>query len=64
LTEEALRDYPPGSYELNLQIAVESSDRSSLRRLLARRSSDETLRLGLYMVAFAMLVAILFRFVI
>jgi hypothetical protein len=64
LTEEALRDYPPGSYELNLQIAVESGDRSSLRRLLARRSSDETLRLGLYMVAFAMLVAILFRFVI
>jgi hypothetical protein len=64
LTEESLRDYPPGSYELNLQIAVESGDRSSLRRLLARRSSDETLRLGLYMVAFAMLVAILFRFVL
>jgi hypothetical protein len=64
LTEDALRDYPPGNYELNLQIAVESGDRASLRRLLARRSSDETLRLGLYMVAFALIVAVLFRFVI
>jgi hypothetical protein len=64
MTEDLLRDYPPGSYELNLQIAVESGDRNSLRRLLARRSSDETLRLGLYMVAFALLAAIVFRFVI
>jgi hypothetical protein len=64
LTEDILRDYPPGRYELNLQIAVESGDRTSLRRLLARRSSDETLRLGLYMVAFALLVAVVFRFVI
>ena len=64
LTEEALRDYPPGSYELNLQIAIESGDSAGVRQLLARRSSDETLRLGLYMVAFALVVAVLFRFVI
>jgi len=64
LTEDTLRDYPPGSYELNLQIAVESGDLASLQRLLARRSSDETLRLGLYMVAFALLVAVVFRFVL
>jgi len=64
LNEDSLRDYPPSGYELNLQIAVESGDRDSLRRLLARRSSDETLRLGLYMVGFALLVAVIFRFVI
>jgi hypothetical protein len=64
LTEETLRDYPPSSYELNLQIAVESGDRASLRRLLTRRSSDETLRLGLYMVGFALLVAVVFKFVL
>lgn len=64
LAEEMLRDYPPSNYELSLQIAVESGDRACLRRLLARRSADETLRLGLYMVAFALVVALLFRFVL
>ncbi len=64
LTEEAVRDYPPSSYELNLQIAVESGDRAALRRLLARRTTDETLRLGLYMLAFAVLVAVVSRFVL
>lgn len=64
LTEEALRDYPPSSYELNLQIAIESGDRVSLRRLLARRNADETIRLALYMIAFALLVAVVFRFVL
>jgi hypothetical protein len=64
LTEEALRDYPPSSYELNLQIAIESGDRTGLRRLLARRSADETIRLGLYMVAFALFAAVIFRFVL
>jgi hypothetical protein len=63
LTEEALRDYPPSSYELNLQIAVESGDEAGLRSLLARRTADETIRLALYMIAFALLVALLFRFI-
>jgi hypothetical protein len=64
LTEEAVRDYPPSSYELNLQIAVESGDRAALRRLLARRTTDETLRLGLYMLAFAVVAAVVSRFVL
>jgi hypothetical protein len=64
LTEEVLRDYPPSSYELNLQIAVESEDRAGLQRLLARRSPDETIRLGLYMIAFALIAAVVFRFVL
>jgi hypothetical protein len=64
LTEDAIRDYPPSSYELNLQIAVESGDRAGLRRLLARRTADDTIRLGLYMIAFALIVAAIFRFVL
>lgn len=61
LTEDALRDYPLGHYELNLQIAIESSDRRSLQRQLRRRSSDDTLWLALYMVGFAILAAFVFR---
>ena len=64
LTEEAVKDYPPSSYELNLQIAIESRDRAALRRLLARRTADDTIRLALYMIAFAVVAAILFRFVV
>jgi hypothetical protein len=64
LTEDALREYPAGNYELNLQIAIESGDRASLRRLLRRRSSAETLRLAIYMLAFAAIAAILFRFIL
>lgn len=64
MNEETLRDYPPSNYELNLQIAIESGDRNALRKLLARRSSDETIRLGLYLIAFILIVAVLFRFVL
>jgi hypothetical protein len=64
LTEEAVKDYPPSAYELNLQIAVESRDRDALRRLLARRTADDTIRLGLYIIAFALIVAVLFHFVL
>jgi hypothetical protein len=64
LTEETAKDYPQGGYELSLQIAIESHDAAALRRLLARRTADDTIRLGLYMIAFALVVAILFRFVI
>jgi hypothetical protein len=63
IPEEALRDYPQSSYELNLQIAIESGDRKALRKLFARRTSDETLRLGLYMLAFALVAAAVMKFV-
>jgi hypothetical protein len=63
LVEEALRDYPQSSYELNLQIAIESGDRVGLRKLLARRTADDTIRLGLYMIAFALVVAAVLKFV-
>jgi hypothetical protein len=57
LPEDAIRDYPQSSYELSLQIAIESGDRVALKRLLARRSADDTIRLGLYIIGFALVVA-------
>ncbi len=64
ITEEAVRDYPQSNYELNLQIAIESQDQAALRKLFARRTADETLRLAVYMVLFSLVAAILFRFVL
>jgi hypothetical protein len=62
LPEEAIRDYPQSSYELNLQIAIESGNRDALRKLLARRTADDTIRIGLYILAFALVVAAVLKF--
>ena len=64
LTEESVRDYPQSRYELHLQIAIESGDRAALRRLLARHTADDAIRLAFYILAFAVIVALIFRFVI
>jgi len=63
LPEDAIRDYPQSSYELSLQLAIESGDRAGLKRLLARRTADDTIRLGLYMLGFALAVALVLKFV-
>jgi len=63
LMEDAIRDYPQSSYELNLQRAIESGERAALRKLLARRTADDTIRLGLYILAFALIVAAVLKFV-
>lgn len=63
LVEDAIRDYPQSNYELALQLAIESGDRAGLRRLLARRTADDTIRLGLYILAFALISAAVLRFV-
>jgi hypothetical protein len=64
LPEEAVRDYPQSHYELNLQLAIEMKDAAALRKLLARRTSDDTLRLGLYILAFALVVAAVLKFAV
>lgn len=46
-TEEQARDYPEGRYELALQVAAEAGDGRELARLFARRTSTDTLRIGL-----------------
>lgn len=63
-SEDGIRDYPQSRYELNLQIAIEAGDQRELDRLLARRTSNDTIRLGLTMIAFALIVAALFKFVL
>jgi hypothetical protein len=63
LTEEQARDYPEGRYELALQVAAEDGDQAALDKLFARRSSRDTLRLAIYMVAFAFLAAAILKFV-
>lgn len=62
LTEDAIRDYPQSSYELSLQLAIESGDRAGLKRLLARRTADDTIRLGLYILGFALVAAVVLKF--
>jgi hypothetical protein len=50
LTEDQARDYPESRYERELQTAVEHGDQRTVDRLLARRTSAETLRLALWIV--------------
>src|SRR5207253_190209 len=45
--EEQAADYPPGSYELALQLAAEAGDQYELDRVFARRNSGEVLRRAL-----------------
>jgi hypothetical protein len=53
LLESQAGDYPEGRYELNLQIAAEAGDQLGINRLLARRSSRQTMKLALMLVAIA-----------
>jgi hypothetical protein len=55
--EEQAADYPPGSYELNLQTAAEAGDQRELDVLLGRRTWKDTWRLGLAL--FAVLLGVL-----
>lgn len=58
LTEEQALDYPESRYERELQIAIEADDQSALDRLLARRSSAQTMRLAVYLIVILMVLAI------
>jgi len=61
-SEDGLRDYPQSRYELHLQIAIEAGDQRELDTLLARRTSDDTIRLGLTIIALSLLLATAFKF--
>lgn len=63
-TEDGLRDYPQSSYELSLQSAVESGNAAELRRLLARRTADDTIKLGLTIVVLALMIAVVVKFLL
>lgn len=53
LGEEQVRDYPEGRYEYHLQHAAETGNQAELDRLFLRRSSRETLRLTVVILAVA-----------
>jgi hypothetical protein len=62
--EEQTRDTPEGRYELALQVAVESGDEASLQRLLARRTSDQMLRIMASVVGGMIVVGVVVRLVL
>jgi hypothetical protein len=61
-TEDGLKGYPPGNYEHRLQAAIESGDQRELDALLARRTGNDTIRIGLTIIAAAVLAAAAFKF--
>ena len=63
LNEEQARDYPENRYERTLQIVVEAEDQPALDRLLARRSSQDTLRLAIYLLIAVTVLSLLMRLV-
>jgi hypothetical protein len=63
-TEDGLRDYPQSSYELSLQIAAESGNQRELDRLFARRTAADTIRLGLGIIAGALILAAIAKFLL
>jgi hypothetical protein len=64
MTEEQVLDYPESRYERALQVAIEAGDQGGLDRLLARRSSTETLRLAVYIVLGFAVASIVLRIVL
>jgi hypothetical protein len=58
LSEDQVRDYPESRYERELQTAVEAGDQATVDRLFARRTSVETLRLAIWLVLGAGILAI------
>jgi len=57
-TEEQAADYPPGSYELALQLAAEAGDQAALDRCFARHDSGEVLRRTLTLLAAVLLIVL------
>jgi hypothetical protein len=63
VSEEQAKDYPQGRYELALQTAAEHGDQGEIDRLFTRRSSKDTLRLALLILAGAMIAVLVSKLV-
>jgi hypothetical protein len=61
LSEDQARDYPESRYERELQSAVEAGNQRTVDTLFGRRTSVETLRLALWMVLGASVLAVAAR---
>ena len=64
LSEDQARDYPESRYERELQTAVEAGDQWTVDTLFARRTSVETLRLALWMLLGASILAVAARLLV
>ena len=60
--EEQAAEYPEGRYERRLQAAVEAGDQGELDVLFARRSSNETMRLAITLLAMVSVLVLLIKF--
>lgn len=63
-TEDGLRSYPQSRYELNLQLAIEAGDQREVERLFARRTSNDTIRLGLTIIALVLALSAISKFLL
>lgn len=61
--EENCRDLPEGRYELALQVAAETENQGEVNRLFHRRSSGDTLKIALLLVAVALVAAVVSKLV-
>lgn len=62
LTGDQAGDYPEGRYEYYLQVAAESGNQHDLDALFARRSSRQTIKLALWIMAAMVPLALLMNF--
>jgi hypothetical protein len=62
-TEEQAADYPAGSYELELQTAVESGNQRDLDAVLCRRDGQQTIRLGILLLVVVSVLVFLSRWI-
>jgi hypothetical protein len=57
-TEDQAAEYPPGSYEMALQVAAEAGDQRELQAAFRRQSSGEVLRMAMWLLVGMMLLVI------
>ncbi len=63
LHEEQAADYPPGRYELALQMAAEAGNQAELDALFCRRSLADTWRMGIILLVFLGILALMARLI-
>jgi hypothetical protein len=58
LTEDQCREYPESPFEQQLQYSLDYADQDLFDKLMLRRSSSDTLRLGCYLVIFVLVLLV------
>jgi hypothetical protein len=63
IEEDQMGGYPEGRYELGVQAAAEAGDQAELDRLINRAGREQTLRLGLMILGFMIVLSLVMSFV-